>query len=159
MIKRYFQQLQAKLKVEQPALELKQFELFSKMNEAELKIIHELMFAREYTAGEKLYAAGYPMELIFFIQTGEIELSENGELLRSLSAGDVLGFKDLDGSGKRSHKAIAKSEVKLLALSARDLRELRKNPGQLAARLNAAIEAELKKLAERDNGETESELV
>lgn len=152
-MKSLWEKLIARLKLEHPSSELRQFELFAKMNDAELKIIYELMFAREYAAGECLYEAGYPMELIFFVQAGEIELSLAGEIFRSLSAGDVLGIKDLDGSGKRSHDAHAKSQLKLLALSRRDLRELRRNPGQLAARLNSAIALELQKIESSDAAE------
>lgn len=89
------------------------------------------MHKRSYKAGETLFGKDYPLEVIFFIEKGEIEvIGEAHPSGRSiLKKNQFLGIMDMYYENIRNSTATAITDVSALAISRFDLQELmNKNP-------------------------------
>jgi len=89
------------------------------------------MHARHYKVGEVLFDKDYPLEVIFFIEKGEIEIEGHSHPKgrNVIKKNQFLGLMDMFHENIRSSKATALTEVQALAISKSDLLDLvNKNP-------------------------------
>ena len=102
------------------------YELFLELNAHQRKLVADLLHPREFKAGESVFEKGYPLEVIYFIESGEMELTplfrEEGQVV--LGKHQVVGVLDFFGDKKRLCSARAITDLSLSALSANDLQEL-----------------------------------
>lgn len=73
-------------------MQYRRFSIFKGLNSFQLYLIHGLMHKREFKAGEVLYEVGYPMEVVYFVEKGEICLNDGGQII---GKNQVLGLWDL----------------------------------------------------------------
>jgi CRP-like cAMP-binding protein len=114
-----------------PHPELMHFQLLRELNPAELNIIHSYMHNREFKKGEVLFEEGYPLEVIYLIREGEIQVqglrSDNDSWL--LKKHQFVGIIDLFTKNHRLSKATAYTDLSVFALSQTDFWEIiRYNP-------------------------------
>ena len=76
---------------------------------------------------------------LFAIEDGEAEVRKNGELLRTLGAGDVFGEIALLASGRRTATVTATTPMRLLTLFTRDLQRLERRTPEVAEALRAVM--------------------
>lgn len=110
---------------------LRHYPIFKELNSFELYLLYNFMHARAFKAGEVLFDKNYPLEVIYFIEKGEIEVEgqshPSGKSI--LKKHQFLGMMDMFHENIRSSKATALTEVQALAISRFDLMDLiHKNP-------------------------------
>lgn len=93
---------------------LKEFQIFEGLNSYELSLVDALLYRRSYSAGETLYEKGFPVELVYLILEGEVQLQETQQ---SFGANQVLDLASLFLSDERHHTAVALSDTEVLAIS------------------------------------------
>lgn len=111
--------------------ELRKFSAFKDLNSYELFLFNQIMHRREYQAGEMLFEERYPLELIYFINKGEVEvfgkLQPKGS--RILKKHQYIGILDMYHEHIRSSSARAVVDSEVLAVSRIDfIRFLKTNP-------------------------------
>lgn len=100
---------------------LKEFQIFEGLNSYELSLVDALLYRRSYSAGETLYEKGFPVELVYLILEGQVQLQETRQ---SFGANQVLDLGSLFLSDKRHYTAVAVSDTEVLALSRSDFDDL-----------------------------------
>ena len=99
---------------------LKQSSLFGYLNPGELNRLAGLFKAATYTAGETIFTAGGPSEVMYFIFEGEVGLEtihkREVRTFATLHRGDYFGEESLFEDNPRFYSAIAMTDVVLLAL-------------------------------------------
>ncbi len=93
---------------------LKEFWIFEGLSNYELSFVDELFYNRMYRAGETIYEKGFPVELVYLILEGEVQLQETQQ---SFGANQVLDLASLFLSDERHHTAVALSDTEVLAIS------------------------------------------
>lgn len=97
--------------------------LFSNLDASEIADIMTLLKAQTVPPGGTISRRGEPAEAMYFIASGEVELTLKGETLR-LGAGDFFGEVAVLRKSRRSATVTAVTRVNLLTLSADDFRTL-----------------------------------
>jgi CRP-like cAMP-binding protein len=113
------------LKGSQQYLDLKQYSVFERLGSFDLYLLKEIMHERVFKPNEVIFEAGYPLEVIYFIKSGEIRLQAENDLKTNkvLGPGEHLGILDLYYSTQRSSTAIAQSKVCVHGVSRTDLED------------------------------------
>ena len=130
-IKQYLKWLKSFLAHPDKFAHLKQIGLLKDLNDFELSLLNNCLHKRSYKAGELLYDKDYPLEMIFLILQGkvEVEASYKPGVKRILSTNEFLGLIDMFYESVRSSSARALTPVQTLAVSKSDLEDLiRQNP-------------------------------
>ncbi len=78
----------------------------------------------EYPAHTVIFSAGDPADVMYYILSGEVELTLHGESISIDSAGDIIGEMAMVPTATRSATATSLSDVKLARLSHQQLSEL-----------------------------------
>ena len=106
--------------------ELKKYQIFNTLNDKELQFVYNCLHRREFEAEEIIFEEGFPLEVIYFIESGEVELSSKKEPKTKLilKENDVFGLIDLFSGQKRRMTAKALSDTTLLAIADSDFEEL-----------------------------------
>jgi CRP/FNR family cyclic AMP-dependent transcriptional regulator len=78
----------------------------------------------EYPAHTVIFSAGDPADVMYYILSGEVELTLHGESISTDSAGDIFGEMAMVPTATRSATATSLSDVKLALLSHQQLREM-----------------------------------
>jgi CRP-like cAMP-binding protein len=110
---------------------LRRYSIFKHLDSFELYLLNNFMHQRSFKQGEQLFDVGYPLEVVFFIEKGEIEVigkaNPHGRAL--LSKNQWIGIMDMFYENIRSSSAKALTDVQVLAISRDDLMDLiNKNP-------------------------------
>ncbi|HNX03220.1 MAG: cyclic nucleotide-binding domain-containing protein [Candidatus Cloacimonas sp.] len=121
--------------------DLKQFDVLSELSSFELYLLDNFLHKRSFQAGELLYDKDNPLEVIYFILSGEVEVTgithpQGHNLVHKLQ---VLGLIDMFTEDTRSSVAIAKKEVAAYAISRYDLMDLIKQNPHLGLKLLVAF--------------------
>ena len=106
--------------------ELKKYQIFKTLNDKELQFVYNCLHRREFEAEEIIFEEGFPLEVIYFVESGEVELSSKKAPERKfvLKENNVFGLVDLFHGQKRRMTAKALSDTTLLALAESDFKEL-----------------------------------
>ena len=96
---------------------------------------------REDTAepGTMLAVQGDNAYQLFIIDSGTADVTQNGELIRTLGPGDVFGEIGLLATGTRTASVVATSPMRLRAMFIRDFKDLERSMPQLASSLREAM--------------------
>lgn len=120
---------------------IKQYEIFKDLNSYDLFLVSNILNKRVFKKGEMLYASEYPLEAIFFIESGQIELiRDGGEGNPSLlGEGKIIGLIDMFSDQVRTGSAKALDAVTAYAVSKTDLDQLMTQRPALGIKLMRAI--------------------
>lgn len=121
-------------------LQYRRFGIFKELHSFELYLLHNNMHQRSFKAGEVLFEEGYPMEVIYFIEKGEISLND---VPHTIGRNQVLGLWDLFSGGKRNSTAKAVTDVSAFAIAESEFLELLDAKPRMGIRILKAICAEL----------------
>jgi len=105
-----------------PPLELNEIEIFSELNETQIRKLKSLTEERHYEEGENIFSSGQFGDEIFFIRKGvvKIMLKMEDDRLRHLASfgrGDFFGDMSFVDRERRSADAIAGTETFIYTLS------------------------------------------
>lgn len=69
-----------------------------------------------YKAGDIIFSAGDPDNILYGVQEGEVDLMFNGELLETVQKSGIFGEKSLIDESPHTTSAIAKTDCKIVKL-------------------------------------------
>lgn len=120
---------------------IKQFEIFKELNSFELFLMNNILNKRSYKKGEMLYEKEYPLEAIFLIESGRIELLRDEDAASPVVLGDkaIIGLIDMYSDQVRTGYAKAVDNVTAYAISKTDLNQLMDQRCSLGMKLMRAI--------------------
>lgn len=113
---------------------LKEFILFSELNNSQLTEIYELIKTKTYPAGYTLFQEGDKGERVFFLKEGKVKVMKTKmdgsvQILEILQPGDVFGEVVLFGIGKYPASARTLEDIKVDFLYKDDFKTFfNKNP-------------------------------
>lgn len=139
----------------QTYLQLKEYSIFEQLGSFDLFLLDELMHVRKFQPEEVIFESGYPLEVIYFIQAGEILLKGNkgNSYDKVLRKGQHLGIFDMFHSLQRCSTAIAQSQVVVLGISRTDLDDYIKSRPLAGMKILRAIIKELSNIVLTDNSQ------
>jgi len=119
--------------------QLKDLPLFAALDDAERAEVAEC--ARELTvdAGTALTTEGEHAYELFVIESGEAEVHKGGEAIRTLGPGDAFGEIGLLATGTRTASIEAKTSMRVVAIFAREFKQLEARMPQIAEDLRASM--------------------
>jgi CRP/FNR family cyclic AMP-dependent transcriptional regulator len=89
-----------------------------------LKLFKGWKDVTEHPAHTVIFSAGDPADVMYYILSGEVELTIHGESIGTDSSGDIIGEMAMVPLATRSATATSLSDVKLARLNHQQLREL-----------------------------------
>jgi len=90
-------------------------------------------------AGEALTVQGDNAYHLYVVQSGEAEVRRDGEVVRTVGPGDVLGEIGLLATGTRTASVVATSPMRLGAIFLSDFKQLERRVPGLAKSLRGAM--------------------
>ena len=90
-------------------------------------------------AGTALAEQGANAYELYFIEAGEAEVRRGGEVLATLTAGDVFGEIGILVTGKRTASVVATTPMRLLALFTRDYNRIKDEMPALVSSVRATM--------------------
>ncbi|NUQ63323.1 MAG: cyclic nucleotide-binding domain-containing protein [Pirellulales bacterium] len=108
---------------------LRRYPYFSAVCDDSLKAIAAMADETTVSAGEQIFCEGNPADTLYFIARGEVDLQYNlgsGELrtVDTLRDGDILGWSALLEPYRYTGAGTATKATRLIAIRARELRDL-----------------------------------
>lgn len=146
-MKNIYNWLKTKFQKPQVYLEYRRFSIFKELNDFELYLLHNVMNERSFKAGEVLFEAGFPMEVVYCICKGQIQLTlaSAGERLLQIGKNEMLGLWDMFHNDKRNSSARATSDVTAFAITECDLWDLIESRPRMGTKILSAICTEIVK--------------
>ncbi len=116
---------------------LRSFPILESLGNHDLKLVYDSLHRREFKAGETIFEQGFPLEVIYLITEGQVQVSGLfcGEGPRTFQENESVGLIDLFGRGNRVSSAKAMTDVKVQAFAAKDFWELVEKKPSLGVKL------------------------
>jgi CRP/FNR family transcriptional regulator, cyclic AMP receptor protein len=124
---------------------LKDLSLFSGMSDRQRAKVAPHCHAVIVPQGEHLLDEGYSAYEFFVIEEGKAAVVSGDKHLRDLGPGDFLGEIAILSQKARTASVIATSNVKAIAMSANDFREMTESIPEVAKQINDAVEDRLER--------------
>jgi CRP-like cAMP-binding protein len=125
---------------------LKASPFFEGWTEDELEHFERIAERTRFAAGEVMIREGQPGQAFLILITGTAEVSQGGEPLRRLAAGDHAGEMALLDDSATSATVVARSDVEALVLHRRDFLNLLETIPSLGRRILATLAHWLREL-------------
>jgi CRP-like cAMP-binding protein len=109
----------------------------------ELDAVARVASEREFAAGESLMSEGDFGHSLFLVESGSADVLVEGEKVREVGPGEVLGEVAVLASGRRTASVVATSSVQVIAFFKPDVWRLERDAPEAARRLRAAMEEHL----------------
>jgi CRP-like cAMP-binding protein len=109
----------------------------------ELDAVARVASEREFAAGETLMSEGDFGHSLFLVESGSADVLVEGENVREVGPGEVLGEVAVLASGRRTASVVATSEVQVIAFFKPDVWRLERDAPEAARRLRAAMDEHL----------------
>jgi CRP-like cAMP-binding protein len=109
----------------------------------ELDAVARVASEREFAAGESLMSEGDFGHSLFLVESGSADVLVEGEKVREVGPGEVLGEVAVLASGRRTASVVATSSVQAIAFFKPDVWRLERDAPEAARRLRAAMEEHL----------------
>jgi CRP-like cAMP-binding protein len=118
---------------------LEDIPLFAELTDEERAQVASAL--REVTAepGTMLAVQGDNAYQLFIIDSGTADVTQDGEVIRTLGPGDVFGEIGLLATGTRTASVVATSPMRLRAMFIRQFKDLERGMPQLASSLRDAM--------------------
>lgn len=141
IIKDFFRWLDSRLRGNNSFQDIKAISLFSGLSSFQLYELNNYLHTRHYKVGEFIFEQGYPLDAVFFVKSGEVEVTGkiSGPSPRILRKDEFIGIVDMFHEGTRSSTALALTDVTALAISKSDLSSLIDRDSDLGIKVLRAI--------------------
>jgi CRP-like cAMP-binding protein len=106
--------------------ELSRIRFLRKIPPQEIQVLVNLVRPEEFPGGAILFQQGDEGDKLYFIEKGQVQLTEDGHAIDTLDAGDVVGEIALLTGARRTAEARASGKVVALSLSRADFQRLRR---------------------------------
>ena len=118
---------------------LDQIPLFAALSAEERAEVAACLREVTVDAGTSLATQGDNAYELFVIEAGVAEVRKDGEILRTLSAGDVFGEIGVLATGTRTASVVATSPMRLVAMFVREFKQLERRMPALATILRQTM--------------------
>ena len=118
---------------------LDQIPLFAALSAEERTEVAACLREVTVDAGTSLATQGDNAYELFVIEAGVAEVRKDGEILRTLSAGDVFGEIGVLATGTRTASVVATSLMRLVAMFVREFKQLERRMPALATTLRQTM--------------------
>ena len=108
------------------------------------KLFQDWQDVEEFSAGSTVYSSGEPAEDLFFICSGEVELSLHGVSLGIEKRGNIIGEMAMMKSAKQSVTASAVSDLKLARINRKQLKRVIKGNNAFSIHVMSALAKRLR---------------
>jgi len=123
---------------------LRPLPLFADLSDAQRKRVAAWMEERTADAGERIVPEGAAGYEFYVIESGTVEITREGALIRTLGPGDFFGEMALVGSSaRRAASVVATSPLRALVVHGLEFRELETQLPDMAERIRARMLARL----------------
>lgn len=119
---------------------LKSVPMFASLGKSELRRVAQVTDEIDVLEGKELLHEGEFAYEFVVIQDGTAEVMRDGAHVADLGPGDFLGEVAALGRGTRNATVVARSAMRLLVMTARDLREIAAAVPQLGETLSATAQ-------------------
>jgi CRP-like cAMP-binding protein len=113
--------------------------LFSTLPEPELTVVAARAGELDVGEGHMLVTEGEFGHCLYAIESGSADVTRDGETIRALRRGDVIGEVALLVAGRRSASIVATSPMRLITFFKRDVWALEDEAPEAARRLRELI--------------------
>ena len=113
--------------------------LFSTLPQAELGVVARLAGEQEVPEGKVVMGEGEFGHCLFAIESGTADLTSDGERIRTLGPGEVIGEVAVLVAGRRSATIVTTSPMRLISFFKRDVWALDDEAPEAARRLRELI--------------------
>lgn len=117
--------------------------LFVGLPAEELGLIAAAAAEVTVAAGSEVASADDFGHALYALEEGEVDIVQDGQAIRRLTAGDVFGEIALVRSGRRTATAVAATDCRLLTWFKRDVWRLEESAPGFGAALRASADAHL----------------
>ena len=93
----------------------------------------------EFPADTIIFQEGHPVDFLYIIMSGEIELTLRGESLGSETAGGIIGEMAIFQPATRSTTATSTTDVKLARLNRKQISELMSESAELSLHVMSVL--------------------
>jgi CRP-like cAMP-binding protein len=118
---------------------LDQIPLFAALSAEERAEVAACLREVTVDAGISLATQGENAYELFVIEAGEAEVRKDGEIVRTLSAGDVFGEIGVLATGTRTASVVATSPMRVVAMFVREFKQLESRMPALARSLRETM--------------------
>lgn len=125
------------------AARLKAVPLFSRLTDAELDSLAEVVNEVEVEQGVALASEGDFGHALFAVEDGEAEVLQGGVTIASLRRGDVFGEIAVLSSGRRTASVVALTPIRLISIFKPDLWRLERSSPAVAEALRETVRTRL----------------
>jgi CRP/FNR family transcriptional regulator, cyclic AMP receptor protein len=122
------------------AQRLKQIDVFSSLDEEHLEQLAGIAEETTISSGDKLTKAGSHSYQLFAIESGEVEVQRDDDVIATLGAGDVVGETGVVGRGLRNADVVAKDDVKAIFFTQDRVKQIRRDNPEVADKLDKIVE-------------------
>jgi CRP-like cAMP-binding protein len=114
---------------------LRHYPAFAGAQERSVQAVAAISEEKSYKAGEVIFEEGTPARQLYFVATGEIDLYFNTRdqkvIVDTLVPGDLMGWSTMVEPHLMTASAVARSEVRLIAIEAEGLKKVFESDCQL----------------------------
>ena len=128
---------------------LRRLPLFGELDHHDLSTISHHVGEVEMSEGEVLFEQGSIPYEMFVIEEGTAEVTKDGEALKTLGPGDVVGEIALLRFQRRMGTVRVTSPMRAVTVSADDLQVIEEEMPEIAGHLRAIMAAREREIAER----------
>jgi CRP-like cAMP-binding protein len=118
---------------------LKTVGLFAGLSRREIRRLSAVTDEVVVPAGTRLIDEGTFAHEFLLIKAGSADVRRGGELLAQLGPGDFAGEIGVMQSARRNATVTASTELTVIVMTARDLRQIARDMPSVAAQIDAAI--------------------
>ena len=119
---------------------LKKIDVFSSLGDEELEQLAQIAEETTVSEGDKLTKKGAHSYQLFAIESGEVEVKRDDDVVATLGSGDVVGEVGVVGRGLRNADVIAKDEVKAIFFTQDRVKQMRRENPDVAEKLDQIVE-------------------
>ena len=123
--------------------QLREVGLFSSLSKHELEKLARWTDEVSVSEGHEIAAEGHFAHEFFVIQEGNAEVRKDGVRIASLGPGDFFGEIGLLEKERRTASVIAETDMRLIVMFQRELKQMEQDMPNVADRIRSAIRARL----------------
>jgi CRP-like cAMP-binding protein len=137
----------AELNLVEKVLALEAVDLFQNLAAEQLAEIASISRETHFRPGETILAADQPIDSLFVVIDGDVDLRRDGQSFHSSGAGDVLGAWALFDDRAGGVEALARTDLTLLRLNRTDFYDLLTDNTQITQAIFSTLVRRFRQLA------------